>query len=63
MFLMLVDQETITVLEPSLSPAAALSAEVHRLLTEAGPQALKVANRRGLSPLAQHLIHPYLLLS
>jgi hypothetical protein len=52
LFLMLVDQETITVLEPSLSPAAALSVEVHRLLTEAGPQALKVANRRGLSRLA-----------
>lgn len=45
-FLTLVDQGAMTVLEPSPSPASTLSAEVHRLLSQAGPQALDVANQR-----------------
>ncbi len=45
-FLHLVGTHEIHVKDTSQSPAIALSAEVHRLLTEAGPQALDVANHR-----------------
>ncbi len=46
-FLHLVNTQTITVLEPPQTlPHASLSHEVHRHLTEAGPAALEVANRR-----------------
>ena len=46
LFLQLVDTQAITVPEPSLSPAASLSAEVHHLLTQVGPEALDIANQR-----------------
>src|SRR6266567_2582110 len=45
-FLHLVDTHEIQVRDTSHSAAMALSAEVHRLLTEAGPEALDVANQR-----------------
>src|SRR5215831_7783706 len=46
-FLHLVNTQTITVLAPPQTlPLAGLSSEVHRHLTEAGPAALDVANRR-----------------
>jgi len=45
-FLHLVDTHAIHVRDTSQSPATALSAEVHRLLTEAGHEAIEVANQR-----------------
>ncbi len=45
-FLHLVDTHEIRVKETPQSAAMALSAEVHRLLTSAGPEALDVANQR-----------------
>jgi putative transposase len=45
-FLHLVDTHEIQVRDTSHSPATALSAEVHRLLTEAGSEAIEVANQR-----------------
>jgi len=45
-FLQLVDTHEIKVRDTSQSVAMVLSAEVHRLLTEAGPEALEVANQR-----------------
>jgi putative transposase len=45
-FLHLVDTHEIQVRDTSQSAAMALSEEVHRLLTEAGPEALDVANQR-----------------
>src|SRR5260370_19875264 len=45
-FLHLVDTHEIQVRDKPHSPATALSAEVHRLLTEAGSEALEVANQR-----------------
>jgi putative transposase len=45
-FLQLVDTHEIQVRDTSQSVAMVLSAEVHRLLTEAGPEALEVANQR-----------------
>jgi putative transposase len=45
-FLHLVDTHAIAVKDTSISPAQALSAEVHRLLIEAGDEALAVANER-----------------
>src|SRR6266571_2053280 len=45
-FLHLVDSNAIQVKDPSQSVAMALSAEVHRLLIEAGDEALEVANQR-----------------
>jgi putative transposase len=45
-FLQLVDTHEIQVRGTSQSVAMVLSAEVHRLLTEAGPEALEVANQR-----------------
>lgn len=47
-FLHPVDTHAIQVKDTSQSPAAALSAEVHRLLIEAGDEALEVANERYL---------------
>jgi hypothetical protein len=46
LFLHLVDTQAITVPEFFLSPAATLSTEVHHLLTQAGPEALDIANQR-----------------
>ncbi len=45
-FLHLVDTHEIRVKDTPQSAAMALSAEVHKLLTEAGPEALDVANQR-----------------
>ncbi len=45
-FLHLVDTHAIHVRDTSQSPALALSAEVHRLLIEAGEEAIEVANQR-----------------
>ncbi len=45
-FLHLMDTHAIQVKDTSISPAMALSAEVHRLLIEAGDEALEVANQR-----------------
>lgn len=47
-FLHLVETHAIHVKDTSHSPATALSTEVHRLLIEAGDQALEVANERYL---------------
>ena len=47
-FLHLVETHAIQVKDISRSPATALSAEVHRLLIEAGDEALEVANQRYL---------------
>ena len=46
MFLHLVDTHEIQMRDTSQSPATALSAEVHRLLIEAGHEAIEVANQR-----------------
>src|SRR5216683_6109258 len=47
-FLHLIDTHVIQVKDTSQSPTMALSAEVHRLLIEAGDEALEVANQRYL---------------
>src|SRR6266700_1479699 len=47
-FLHLIDTHVIQVKDTSQSPTMALSAEVHRLLIEAGDKALEVANQRYL---------------
>jgi putative transposase len=45
-FLHLVETHAIQAKDTSISPTAALSAEVHRLLIEAGDKALEIANER-----------------
>lgn len=45
-FLHFVDTQVMTIPAPAPSPAASLSAEVHHLLTQAGPEALDTANQR-----------------